>query len=57
MAKLNSTTLKITLSEMLKDSDSARELITAELLETINDVLTTVLGNNVLVELSIDNKK
>ena len=55
MAKLNSTTLSITVSELVKNNDSPQQLITDELISTIEEVIMTVYGhrNNLLVEVDI----
>ena len=54
MAKINTNTIKITASKLLKDSDPAQPLIDAELAQQLEAVIQELLGAGVLIETEIE---
>lgn len=59
MAKLNSTTILVTVSELVKNNETPQQLITEELISTIEEVILTVYGHrtNLLVEVNIQDSE
>lgn len=54
MAKLNSQTLTIKISKMVRDSDPEVELIDGELISQLEAVMIELAGGDVMVEVSIE---
>jgi len=53
MAKLNYSTLNVTVSEVIKNSDTPRTLVDEQLIATLEEVIATVLGDSVLIEIEV----
>lgn len=53
MAKLNSDTLEIKVSELVKDDAPTVEILDAELISQIAEVIEQLVGDKRLVEVSI----
>jgi len=53
MAKINTNTITITASKLLKDTDTTQPLIDAELAGQIEAIVQELLGAGVLVEIDI----
>lgn len=53
MAKLNYSTLNVTVSEVIKNTDTPRTLVDEQLIATLEEVIATVLGDSVLIEIEV----
>jgi len=53
MAKINTNTITITASKLLKDSDTTQPLIDNELAGQLEAIIQELLGQGVLVEIDI----
>lgn len=53
MAKLNYSTLNVTVSEVIKNADTPRTLVDEQLIATLEEVIATVLGDSVLIEIEV----
>lgn len=54
MAKLNTQTLIIKVSALVRDNQPTAELIAPELVDTIESVIAELVGNSAIVEVTIE---
>lgn len=52
MAKLNTQSITITVSKVVRDNDSITELLDTEMLSAIEAVVAELVGESVLVEVA-----
>jgi len=53
MAKLNSDTIEIKVSELIKDDAPAEEILDADLIAQLTEVIEQLVGDKRLVEVNI----
>ena len=51
MAKINSDTVTITVSQLLRDTDSANKIFDTEVVEQLQAIIQELVGEGVLVEI------
>ncbi len=51
MAKINEDHVVIKISELLKDSDEGRKLVSPEVIASLQEVIKELVGGNVLIEI------
>ena len=51
MAKINEDHVVIKISELLKDSDESRKLVSPEVIAQLQEVIKELVGGNVLIEI------
>lgn len=53
MAKIQSETVEVTLSKLIKDSADAADIVPADLITTLESVVQELVGDSIVVEVSI----
>jgi hypothetical protein len=53
MAKLNSDTIEIKVSELIKDDESAKDILDAEVVAQLVEIIEQLVGDKRLVEVNI----
>lgn len=53
MAKLNSDTIEIKVSELIKDDESAKDILDAEIVAQLIEIIEQLVGDRRLVEVNI----
>jgi len=53
MAKLNSDTIEIKVSELIKDDETPKDILDAEILAQIIEIIEQLVGDKRLVEVNI----
>ena len=53
MAKLNSDTIEIKVSELIKDDETAKDILDAEVVAQLVEIIEQLVGDKRLVEVNI----